>query len=781
MRILEKLVVWFSLVMSSTAAFAVGLDLSVLTKPSAASVITSAFPTADYIDNGDGTVTHKITGLTWKRCAEGQNWTGATCGGAAQAYPWAAVTGLVTNGWRLPSVEQLLTIVEMGHGSPTINPVVFPNTPAYDFWTDSPYDSYSGYAWVVGFYNGIANHNVLYSRGNIGLRLVRGTQTDGGASSTIASLSGLTLRCSSELVAGGSGSCTVTASYSDNTSKAVTPVWTSSGTQATINDKGVLMANAGLAADTGVTITASYTENGVTKTAQYKVTIKAALATTSPTSDTPPASSITTPANLNGVEFHNAINNRYFWTADSAEIAGIERGEAGPGWDKTGGGWTLWDKTAAPAEAKPVCRFRGNPAIGNASHFFTVDQNECDYVKKNDSAWIYEGIASYAVPPTGGACPSDLAPLARAYNVALANHRYMNAKDKESTYLDSSSKGWKLESVSLCVGSAKSLDGSASTGSTTTSTGTSSTGASSSGTSSTSTSSSTSTATKGAPVVSLTPTSLTFSPLVVFDGKNALTVTSAAQTLILRNTGDAVLELAGGDKGIIVSLSPAAKFNVTQNCGNTMAPGGSCTISVTLTASANDGLLTDAVVIPGNMKQPPKSIPPQPLSGTLEIRSNAVPSSTIVKLSGTAIYNTTPTCTSTEVLVDGMCVQSLTGTWKGTWQWSGPGSTGCIHSDGGAFTMTLTQSGRSFSGSTYGEGVQWRNSGTCKLTETVSESGSISGTTTTSGASLSFSLNTMNFSGTATRNGLLGGGSNILTGTFTRTTGGQGTFTVTKQ
>ncbi len=40
-------------------------------------------PTSDFIDNKDGTVTHRTTGLTWMRCALGQMWTGLSCSGAA--------------------------------------------------------------------------------------------------------------------------------------------------------------------------------------------------------------------------------------------------------------------------------------------------------------------------------------------------------------------------------------------------------------------------------------------------------------------------------------------------------------------------------------------------------------------------------------------------------------------------------------------------------------------------------------------------------------------------
>ena len=51
-------------------------------------------PTADFVDNGNGTVTHQKTGLSWMRCAMGQTWTGSTCRNAAQKYSWKAATAL---------------------------------------------------------------------------------------------------------------------------------------------------------------------------------------------------------------------------------------------------------------------------------------------------------------------------------------------------------------------------------------------------------------------------------------------------------------------------------------------------------------------------------------------------------------------------------------------------------------------------------------------------------------------------------------------------------------
>lgn len=132
----------------------------------------------------------------------------------------------------------------------------------------------------------------------------------------------------------------------------------------------------------------------------------------------------------------------------------------------------------------------------------------------------------------------------------------------------------------------------------------------------------------------------------------------------------------------------------------------------------------------------------------------------------TASFNTTTT--------------GLTGTWTGSWTWSGPGANGCTFDDGGSFSMTLTQTGTSFSGSTTGAGVQLRQDITCALlgtdpSDTGTASGTISGATLNLSFDLVGSVNVLNFTGTATLN------NNTLTATFQRDTGGSGFFTLTKQ
>ncbi len=96
--------------------------------------------------------------------------------------------------------------------------------------------------------------------------------------STAINLASIIITCPATVSSGTSGSCTAVASYSDNTSKSVNATWSSSNaTVATMN--GSTVASGTVTTDTPVSINASYTENGVTKTATAMVTVKATVAT----------------------------------------------------------------------------------------------------------------------------------------------------------------------------------------------------------------------------------------------------------------------------------------------------------------------------------------------------------------------------------------------------------------------------------------------------------------------------------------------------------------------
>ncbi len=150
-------------------------------------LLNPARPDPDYVDNGNGTVTHTPTGLMWKRCAEGQTWTDSTCTGNASSYSWAEATSLtqtiaLQGGWRLPTVTELETLVDYTKFDPsgTLNSTLFPKTPASYFWSAA---AYAANVWRVDF-----GHGYTYvDRENYGyqIRLVRAEQSFGPLTLTV--------------------------------------------------------------------------------------------------------------------------------------------------------------------------------------------------------------------------------------------------------------------------------------------------------------------------------------------------------------------------------------------------------------------------------------------------------------------------------------------------------------------------------------------------------------------------------------------------------------------
>lgn len=124
-------------------------------------------PTSQYsITNG--TVTDLRTGLMWDQCPWGQS--GSTCAATGQdIFSWTLALGVSATAnaavykgysdWRLPNVKELRSIVESCRKAPSVNEIVFPNTPGVDyfsggFWSSSPSAANPGGAWSVNFLYG---------------------------------------------------------------------------------------------------------------------------------------------------------------------------------------------------------------------------------------------------------------------------------------------------------------------------------------------------------------------------------------------------------------------------------------------------------------------------------------------------------------------------------------------------------------------------------------------------------------------------------------------------
>ena len=112
--------------------------------------------TSNFIDNSDGTIRDKLTGLIWQKCSQGQT-NDSSCSIAANAVGWPA--GLIyCNGlnlanrtWRLPNINELYSILDVSvTTSPTINSSIFPNTGAGpNYWTSSTVNGTVGNGWLI--------------------------------------------------------------------------------------------------------------------------------------------------------------------------------------------------------------------------------------------------------------------------------------------------------------------------------------------------------------------------------------------------------------------------------------------------------------------------------------------------------------------------------------------------------------------------------------------------------------------------------------------------------
>jgi hypothetical protein len=141
-------------------------------------------PDANLVDNGDDTVTDNTTGLRWKKCVEGLS--GAGCTGTATPLTWSEAlqrgssdtTGNFSD-WRLPTKNQLMSLVETACRAPAINTTRFPNTQPNYYWSATPDPNFGSSAWYVDFSGdnatrmGIDNKTVTHL-----VRLVRSTIAD---------------------------------------------------------------------------------------------------------------------------------------------------------------------------------------------------------------------------------------------------------------------------------------------------------------------------------------------------------------------------------------------------------------------------------------------------------------------------------------------------------------------------------------------------------------------------------------------------------------------------
>ncbi|MDK2124281.1 DUF1566 domain-containing protein [Parachitinimonas caeni] len=123
--------------------------------------IVATTPTSNFIDHGDGTVTHQATGLMWMRCSIGQTWSGGSCANSATTMDWqtalsaaAATTYASKTDWRLPNLKELESIVERKCYGPATNQTIFPSFQNADYWTSTTAADAPSNAWSISMGDG---------------------------------------------------------------------------------------------------------------------------------------------------------------------------------------------------------------------------------------------------------------------------------------------------------------------------------------------------------------------------------------------------------------------------------------------------------------------------------------------------------------------------------------------------------------------------------------------------------------------------------------------------
>jgi hypothetical protein len=107
-------------------------------------------PSSEFlIQSGGDTVLHDPTGLEWKRCPEGQDYSDGECVGDIVRMEWQEAllhANQQTGDWRVPNIKELWSIVEFCSTEPAINTAIFPypsdnnSLVLSSFWTSNGYN-----------------------------------------------------------------------------------------------------------------------------------------------------------------------------------------------------------------------------------------------------------------------------------------------------------------------------------------------------------------------------------------------------------------------------------------------------------------------------------------------------------------------------------------------------------------------------------------------------------------------------------------------------------------
>lgn len=127
-------------------------------------------PTSRYVIKG-GELYDRKTELTWQRCSVGQQFRGAGCGGKVRQITWDEAKAEEKGGWRMPTKDELATLISPTCKDPAMNEEAFPGLDKEKLWYWTSTVNGDFLAWLVNFADG---SSTSFDRTDVGaVRLVR--------------------------------------------------------------------------------------------------------------------------------------------------------------------------------------------------------------------------------------------------------------------------------------------------------------------------------------------------------------------------------------------------------------------------------------------------------------------------------------------------------------------------------------------------------------------------------------------------------------------------------
>lgn len=109
----------------------------------------------------EGVAHDSRTNLSWMRCSLGRHWAGTKCEGEPKTFTFdkaLAAANDAGEGWRLPTIPELASLIDVSCGQPATDRVAFPDITPNDegkasYWSVSPADL-PNMRYIVDFAHG---------------------------------------------------------------------------------------------------------------------------------------------------------------------------------------------------------------------------------------------------------------------------------------------------------------------------------------------------------------------------------------------------------------------------------------------------------------------------------------------------------------------------------------------------------------------------------------------------------------------------------------------------